>query len=278
MPEIQKRKVYRNRDLWICEQHAIRERSNIEPRILTLEPAPAITMASARKLDLEYGAAGEHVTMKVDFLSSQVMTEYLREQLVLRGGFSDHEVCDVGFWDLDVSTDSGFSWHHDHNWNSLLRPDHRSYHGWFVNSCTADCNSTLAISTDYRFNECNANEVIEIGDIRDNDVIKPDVIVPLAPSTLALFPLGAVHRTLRWKPPEHLVGHRLCTSFVLHHREDGLNDAKLAGMTDDDLSVLVERYVTEKLFETGHYMVQLLEAHPRTAPLVEALLAGAGDL
>ena len=107
--------------------------------------------------------------MKIDYLSSLKMQSYLQVQLVEKGAFKGYTVCDVGFWDLDVSTDSGFSWHNDHNWNAFLRPDNKTLHGWFVNSCTDDCNSTLAVSTNSNYNECNTNTILGITGINNDD-------------------------------------------------------------------------------------------------------------
>jgi hypothetical protein len=264
-------KIYSNEDLPLCDAHAVLSETRVRAKLLELPPPPQVRLTHARRLSNAFGSAGEFITMKVDPLSSRLMKEFLHEQLVARGGFDDYEVCDVGFWDLDIATDTGFSWHNDNNWNSFLRPDHRTYHGWFVNSATPGCNSTLAVSTNARYNECNTNVVLGITDIRDNDVITPDFVAPLARGALLLFPYGAVHRTSRFKPPERMLGHRLCTSFVLHHKDDGLNDAKMATLTDDELCVAFRRYAGESALESGHYMVRLLESHPRTRPLTKRL-------
>jgi hypothetical protein len=116
-------------------------------RLLRLENAPTVDLSRGRS----YGGAkppGNSLTMKVDYLASRTMEEYLQKEVVRRGEFKDYQVFDVGFFDAHASTDDGLGWHNDFNWNGFLRPDNKSFHGWFVNSCTDDCNFTLAISTD----------------------------------------------------------------------------------------------------------------------------------
>src|SRR5690606_15054686 len=145
--------------------------------ILRLPNAPVLDLRRARAVSAEK-PPGNGLTMKMDYFASQAMQEYLQREITRHAEYADHEVCDAGFWDVDTSTDAGLGWHNDFNWNGFLRADNRSYHGWFVNSRTDDCNFTLAVSTDPRFNECNAAVRTKIFYVAGNDVIEPDIVVP----------------------------------------------------------------------------------------------------
>jgi hypothetical protein len=59
---------------------------------------------------------------------------------------------------------------------------------------------------------------------------------------------------------------------VLYHKGDRLNDHKLERCTDDELCDVFDRYAIEKAFGTGHFMVPLIEQHPRTRALIERLV------
>ncbi len=256
--------------LALCEHFSILKQSEFKPQVLTLDDPPAIKLPKrkANSGNSDYGYVGEFISMRNDFFACSTMQEFLGKKLCSRPEFAGYQVSDVGFWDLDVSSDTGFSWHNDNNWNEFLVPNNRTYHGWLVCSCTDDCNTTLAVSSEVKYNGSNSNVVLGITDIGDDDAIKPDLIAPLHKGCLVLFPVGAAHRTFRFKAPNTLSGHRLCASFVMHHKDDGLNEAKLATLTDDELREAFARYPVEKMFETGHYMVKLLERHPRIGPLL----------
>ncbi|MDX2090057.1 MAG: hypothetical protein SFX73_19525 [Kofleriaceae bacterium] len=254
----------------LCEHFAVLKQSAIQPQILTLSEPPPIKLPK-RKFITDYGYVGELISMRNDFRACSTMQDFFVRELCSRPEFADYTICDVGFWDLDISSDSGFSWHNDNNWNEYIIPQNRTYHGWFVYSATDDCNTTLAVSGNVNYNGSNSNVVLGITDIDDDDAIKPDLIAPLHRGSLALFPVGACHRTYRFKAPEVLAGHRLCVSFIMHHNDDGLNEEKLANLSDDELCKAFARYPIEKAFQTGHYMVQLLERHPRVGPLLSRI-------
>ena len=55
--------------------------------------------------------------------------------------------------------------------------------------------------------------------------------------------------------------------------DDRLNDEKLSTLTDDELCKAFDRYQLEKALSTGHYMISLLDNHPRTRHLLGALSA-----
>ncbi|MDB4955291.1 MAG: hypothetical protein JWO36_2860 [Myxococcales bacterium] len=266
------RKIDNVDDLDLCASFAVLDRLEIAHQILTLGEPPKIKLQNralnpGQLLDgREFG--GEFISLKNDWEACMTMQAFLSNELTKRRGFIDYDVSDVGFFDLNIATDSGFSWHHDSNWTSFLRPTNRTYHGWFVYSCTPDCNSTLAVSGEPRFNECNTNVVLGIRSIKDNEAIKPNIIAPLQKHTLVLFPVGSVHRTYRFKEPDVLAGNRVCPSFILHHKADTLNDEKIAGLSDDELCEVFKRYRIEKELETGHFMINVLEEHPRIGPLL----------
>jgi hypothetical protein len=243
----------------------------VECQILQLANAPKMNLSRARTLNAPK-PPGNSLTMKIDIYSSRRMEEYLRNEIGRLGSYKDYDVCDVGFWDANSATDVGLGWHNDFNWNRLLAPNNRSFHGWFINSLSADCNFTLAVSTDCAFNECNSNVNKKIFYIKNDDAIKPDVVVPLRENTLILFPYGSAHRTYILNGADRLIGRRLSTSFVLHHKDDKLNDQKISDLTDDDLRALLFRYPLEKKMKNNHYIIKLLEDHSRTGPLVKKML------
>jgi len=258
-------------DLNARETLAVLKNTKVDYKILRLSNSPTLDLSRART-ESAVKPSGNSLTMKFDYFSSMIMEEYLQKELMARGNFKDYKVCDVGIWDANASTDDGLRWHNDYNWNGFLRPDNRSFHGWFVNSYTDDCNFTLAVSTDSKYNECNASTRTKIFYIASDDVIKPDVIMPLEKNILILFPYGAAHRTYIHKEPNRLTGRRLVTSFVFHHKGDVLDENKISDLTDDQLCAWLDRYPIEKSMESNHYIIKLIEEHPRIGPLMEKLL------
>lgn len=250
---------------------AVLKELGVGHRFLKLEHAPTLDLSRASTRSA-VRPPGNSLTTKTDYFASKTMEEYLQKELVRRGTFKDYQVCDVGFFAANASTDDGLGWHNDFNWNGFLRPDNKSFHGWFVNSFSDDCNFTLAISTDSAFNECNANTRTMIFYVRNDDIIKPDLIVPLEKNMLVLFPYGSAHRTHIFKHPNRTNGHRLVTSFVLHHKDDILDENKIADLTDDELRPFLTRYPLEKLVKSNHYIMPLLEENSRTGILAKKML------
>jgi hypothetical protein len=104
---------------------AVRERVNCE--LLTFQNSAVLDLSKARALSA-IKPPGNSLTRKVDYFSSKQMKKYLNDEFGKRKKFKNYEVCDVGFWDANPSTDIGLGWHNDFNWNRLLSPHNISFH------------------------------------------------------------------------------------------------------------------------------------------------------